>query len=79
MVGEDVDLLILLTARTPIDKVIYFLKPGRPQQRTEMYSSKSLSAYLKMPKLYFIFKCDNRLRYYISNVQKRQNISNEII
>ena len=47
MVGEDVDLLILLTARTQIDEIIYFLKPGRIQQRTEMYSSKSLSAYPK--------------------------------
>ena len=47
MVGEDFDLLILLTARTPIDKIIYFLKPGRAQQRTEIYSSKSLSAYPK--------------------------------
>ena len=25
---------------TPINKIIYFLKPGRAQQRTEMYSSK---------------------------------------
>ena len=32
---------------TPIDKIIYFLKPGRALQRTEMYSSKSLSAYPK--------------------------------
>ena len=24
----------------------------------------------KMPKPYFIFTCDNQLRYYISNVQK---------
>lgn len=41
VVGEDVDLLVLLTARTPIDKINYFLKPGRAQQRTEIYSSKS--------------------------------------
>ena len=34
VVGEDVDLLILLTAWTPIDKIIYFLKPGKGQQRT---------------------------------------------
>ncbi|KAI4486117.1 hypothetical protein M0804_006606 [Polistes exclamans] len=47
VVGEDVDLLVLLTARTPMDKIIYFLKPGRAQQRTEIYSSKSLSAYPK--------------------------------
>ena len=29
VVGEDVDLLILLTARTPVDKIIYFLNPGK--------------------------------------------------
>ena len=29
VVREDVDLLILLSARTPIDKIIYFLKPGK--------------------------------------------------
>ncbi|GBO24557.1 hypothetical protein AVEN_40583-1 [Araneus ventricosus] len=27
VVGEDVDLLIMLTARTPTDRIIYFLKP----------------------------------------------------
>ena len=62
VVGEDVDLLILLTARTPIDKIIYFLKPGRAQQRTEMYSSKSLSAYPKCQNhilfLHAIIGCD---------------------
>ncbi|KAI4490083.1 hypothetical protein M0804_004265 [Polistes exclamans] len=47
IVGKDVDLLVLLTARTPMDKIIYFLKPGRAQQRTEIYFSKSLSAYPK--------------------------------
>ncbi|KAI4474185.1 hypothetical protein M0804_014978 [Polistes exclamans] len=31
VVGEDVDLLVLLTARTPMDEIIYFLKPGRAQ------------------------------------------------
>ena len=47
VVGEDVDLLVLLTARTPIDKIIYFLKPWKAHQPTEIYSSKSLSAYPK--------------------------------
>lgn len=37
VVGEDVDLLVLLTARTPIDKIIYFLKPGKAQQPTKIY------------------------------------------
>jgi hypothetical protein len=47
VVGEDINLLVLLTARTPIDKIIYFLKPGKAQQQTEIYSSKSLFAYPK--------------------------------
>ena len=54
VVGEDVDLLVLLTARTPIDKIIYFLKPGKAHQPTEIYSSKSLSAYPK---------CQNRILF----------------
>lgn len=29
VIDEDVNLLILLTARTPTDKIIYFLKPGK--------------------------------------------------
>ncbi|KAK4885772.1 hypothetical protein RN001_002043 [Aquatica leii] len=47
VVGEDVDLLVLLTAKTPSHTIIYFLKPGKAQQRSEIYSSKSLSAYPK--------------------------------
>lgn len=47
VVGEDVDLLILLTARTPIDKIIYFLKPGKAQVQSTIYSSQSLTAYPK--------------------------------
>lgn len=38
VVGEDVDLLILLTAKTPSDNIIYYLKPGKAQQRTQIYS-----------------------------------------
>lgn len=47
VVGEDVDLLVLLTARTPTEKIIYFLKPGKAQHQSEIYSSKSLSAFSK--------------------------------
>jgi len=39
--------LVLLTARTPSDKIIYFLKPGKAQQQSKIYSSKSLSAFPK--------------------------------
>lgn len=45
VVGEDVDLLILVTVRTPIDKIIYFLKPGKAQVQTKIYSSESLSTF----------------------------------
>ena len=47
VVGEDVDLLILLTARTPFDKTVYFFKPGKAHEQSKIYSSKSLSAYPK--------------------------------
>ncbi|KAK0078427.1 hypothetical protein PV325_002495, partial [Microctonus aethiopoides] len=40
VVCEDVDLLVLLTARTPTDKIIYFLKSGKAQHQSEIYSSK---------------------------------------
>ena len=55
VVVGDVDLLILVTARTPIDKTIYLLKPGRTRQRTEMYSSKSLSAYSKFQNQFYFY------------------------
>ncbi|KAI4481113.1 hypothetical protein M0804_009739 [Polistes exclamans] len=68
VIGEDVDLLVLLTARTPMDKIIYFLKPGRAQQRTEIYSSKSLSAYPKCQNyilfLHAITGCDTSSAMY---------------
>lgn len=45
VVGEDIDLLVLLTA--PTKKTIFFLKPGKAQHQSEMYSSKSLSTFAK--------------------------------
>ncbi|GBM42367.1 hypothetical protein AVEN_129797-1 [Araneus ventricosus] len=47
IVGEYVDLLIILTARTPTDRIIYFLKPGKAEIETKMYSSQSLTLYPK--------------------------------
>ncbi|KAI4476939.1 hypothetical protein M0804_013119 [Polistes exclamans] len=68
VVGEDVDLLVLLTARTSMDKISYFLKPGRAQQRREIYSSKSLSAYPKCQNyilfLHAITGCDTSSAMY---------------
>lgn len=47
VVGEDIDLLVLITARTSSDKIIYFLKPGKAQQSSEFFSNESLSAFPK--------------------------------
>lgn len=44
IVGEDVDLLILLTAKTPIDKIFTF---GKAQIQTKIYLSQNLTAYPK--------------------------------
>lgn len=40
-IREDVDLLIILISRTPVDKMIYFLKLGKGQTETKIYSSQS--------------------------------------
>ncbi|GBM38240.1 hypothetical protein AVEN_47337-1 [Araneus ventricosus] len=47
VVGEDVDLLIILTARTPNDRIIYFLKLVKAQMETKLYSFQSLTSYPK--------------------------------
>ncbi|KAL4105063.1 hypothetical protein QTP88_020338 [Uroleucon formosanum] len=39
VVGEDVDLLVILIARTPSQKHIFFLKPGKGNVDTKIYSS----------------------------------------
>ena len=45
VVGEDVDLLILLIARTSPDQEIYYLKPGKGKAETKIYSSKSFDNF----------------------------------
>ncbi|GBN61818.1 hypothetical protein AVEN_137511-1 [Araneus ventricosus] len=47
VVAEDFDLLIILTARTPTERINYFLKSGKAQIETKMYSSQSLTSYPK--------------------------------
>lgn len=59
VVGEDVDLLLILIARTPTDRMIYFLKPGKAQTETKMYSSHSFEFIFKMSSSYLIFTCNN--------------------
>ncbi|GBO00185.1 hypothetical protein AVEN_172957-1 [Araneus ventricosus] len=68
VVGEDVDLLIILTARIPTDRIIYFLKPGKAQIKTKMYSSQSLTSYTKcqahMSFLHAITGCDTTSAFF---------------
>lgn len=42
IVAEDIDVLVILTARAKIDKEIYFLKLGKQKEPSTFYSSKSL-------------------------------------
>lgn len=42
IIGEDIDLLVILIALSPSDKEIFFLKPGRNKVLPKMYSSRSL-------------------------------------
>lgn len=68
VVGEDVDWLIILTARTPTNKTIYFLKPGKAQTPTKIYSSQSLNSYSKCKDhilfLHAITGCDTTSEFY---------------
>lgn len=45
IVGEDVDLLVLLIGRTHLLQNIYFMKPGKGKIETKFYSSSSLDKY----------------------------------
>jgi len=68
VVGEDVDLLIILIAQTPTDRMIYCLKPGKVQIKTKIYSSQSLSSYSKCQVhilfLHAITGCDTTSAFY---------------
>ncbi|XP_044579087.1 uncharacterized protein LOC123261518 [Cotesia glomerata] len=68
VVGEDVDLLVLLTARTPTEKTIFFLKPGKAQHQSDIYSSKSLFTLVKCKDhvlfLHAITGCDTTSAFY---------------
>ncbi|GFY43527.1 uncharacterized protein TNIN_8611 [Trichonephila inaurata madagascariensis] len=46
VVSEDVDVLVLLTALSPTDREIYFLKPSKGKIPQKTYSLKSLEKIL---------------------------------
>lgn len=45
VVGEIIDLLVILIARTPIDKKIFFLKPGKGKDERKIYSSRNFDEH----------------------------------
>ncbi|KAJ8879752.1 hypothetical protein PR048_020360 [Dryococelus australis] len=45
LVGEYIEMLVLLIARNPPDKQFYFLKPGKGKLETKIYSSASIGNY----------------------------------
>ena len=49
VVGEDVDLLVLLTARTPIDKIIYFLYAHNEMSRFSVFCANIENVTLHTP------------------------------
>ena len=46
VVGEDVDLLVLMIAWTPLDRNLIFMKPGRGRLPARQYSSSELQNFL---------------------------------
>ncbi|KAJ8865980.1 hypothetical protein PR048_033504 [Dryococelus australis] len=44
VIGEDVDLIVLLTALTPPGRKVYFMKPGRGNIEDKVYSTRQLYA-----------------------------------
>lgn len=59
---------MLLTARTPIEKTFFFLKPGKAQQQSVIYSSNSLLTFAKCQNhalfLHAITGCDSTSAFF---------------
>lgn len=47
VVGEDIDLLVLMAALTPLHCELFFLKPGKQNIETRIYSTKHLQVNLR--------------------------------
>lgn len=45
IVGEDIDLLVLLIALAPQERNIYFLKPGKGKAERKIYCSRTLQSH----------------------------------
>jgi len=81
VVGEDVDLLLLLIARTPSHEQIFFIKPGKGKIETQIYSSGSIGDYTHCKEhflfLHAITGCDTTSALF--NKGKNKNKSFEVV
>lgn len=88
VVSEDVDVLVLLTALSPIDREIYFRKPPKGKIPQKVYSSKSIETILPKCKEHILFLhaftgCDTTSAFFqrgknvfANNFEKRLDLQN---
>ncbi|KYM93404.1 hypothetical protein ALC62_15994 [Cyphomyrmex costatus] len=55
IVSEDIDVLVILAALCPIEKVVYFIKPGKGKTETSIYSSTDMLQSYPQSKKYILF------------------------
>ncbi|KAJ8898538.1 hypothetical protein PR048_003898 [Dryococelus australis] len=70
VIGENVDLLVLLPALTPPDRNVYFMKPGRGNIEDKVYSTRQLQELLFSGSILFIHSftgCDTTCVIFIKN------------
>ncbi|KAJ8896091.1 hypothetical protein PR048_001433 [Dryococelus australis] len=70
VIGEDVDLLVLLTAITPPDRNVYFMKPGRGNIEDKVYSTRQLQELPFSGSILFIHsftRCDTTCAIFNKN------------
>lgn len=71
IIGEDIDLLVILTALGYHLNNVFFKKPGRGRTPEQLYSPASFK-YEECSKTYFVLTCLQRMRYNVFNIQRRK-------
>ncbi|GBL80607.1 hypothetical protein AVEN_225287-1 [Araneus ventricosus] len=70
VVGEDIDLLVILTASTNSENIFFFLKLGRGKTEDALYCAATSNIDCSTHKgQYFVSSCVQWLRYHICSFQ----------
>ncbi|KAJ8896028.1 hypothetical protein PR048_001369 [Dryococelus australis] len=80
VIGGDIDLAVLLMAKTPPDQDILLVKPGRGKIKTNVYSTKEMEQ-LGLNDLLFLLAstgCDTTLAAFRKNMVAQQWLGNEL-